>query len=329
MSSIDPLTSVPGLVGVRRPNVDRNVVAAGVFHAAQHEHLGPARRHLEHLLEADGVQVPCVRHDARVGGEDAVHVGVDLAHVGVQRGGQGDGGGVRSTTTQRGDVLAVLADALEAGDQHDQTFVERVAQPAGGDVDDLGVAVRAGGDHAGLRAGEGPRLGAERVDGHGDQGVGDALARGQQHVHFARRRCRADLAGEVQQVVGGVTHRGDDHDDVVACLLGLDDALGDAADPVGVGHRRSTVLLYDERHCLPSVLRVPTKDNASAHPVYSAGSVRMWSRNPPTSACARSRRPPTSAAQEQATTRRAETRCRFTPTSPRAGALAPSTRTRS
>ena len=34
-----------GLVGVRRPDVDRNVVTAGVFHAAQHEHLS-ARRHL-------------------------------------------------------------------------------------------------------------------------------------------------------------------------------------------------------------------------------------------------------------------------------------------
>ncbi len=35
-----------------------------------------------------------VGHDARVGGEDAVDVGVDLADVGLERGGQGDGGGV-------------------------------------------------------------------------------------------------------------------------------------------------------------------------------------------------------------------------------------------
>ena len=85
-----------GLVGVRRPDVDGNVVAAGVFHAAQHEHLRPGRRHLEHLLEGDGVQPAGVGHDARVGGEDAVDVGVDLADIGVQRGRQRDGGGVRS-----------------------------------------------------------------------------------------------------------------------------------------------------------------------------------------------------------------------------------------
>ncbi len=58
----------------------------------------------------------------------------------------------------------------------------------------------------------------------------------------------ADLAGQVEQVVGGVAHRRDDDDDVVARLLGLDDALGDTADPVGVRHRGSAVLLHDERH---------------------------------------------------------------------------------
>ena len=64
------------------------------------------------------------------------------------------------------------------------------------------------------------------------------------------RRGRADLLGQVHQVVGGVPHRGDHHDDVVPLLLGRDDALGDAADPIGVGHRGSAVLLHDERHVI-------------------------------------------------------------------------------
>ena len=79
--------------------------------------------------------------------------------------------------------------------------------------------------------------GAERLDGHRDQRVGDALTRGEQHVHFARGRGRADLSGQVEQVIGGVAHGGDDHDDVVALLLGLDDALSDATDPLGVRNR--------------------------------------------------------------------------------------------
>ena len=183
------------LIGVRRAHVNGNVVTAGVFHATQHEHLGAARRHLEHFLEADGVQMPRVGHDARIGCKDAVDVRIDLANVGVQRRGERHGGGVRPAAAKRGDVLTVLADALKSGDEHDQTLREGVLQPSGRDVDDLRVAVRAGGDHAGLRTREGPGLSTQRVDGHGDQGVGDALPRGQEHVHLARRRARDSPGG--------------------------------------------------------------------------------------------------------------------------------------
>ena len=40
--------------------------------------------------------------------------------------------------------------------------------------------------------------------------------RGEQHVELARVGQRAHLLGEVEQLVGRVTHRRDDHDDVVA-----------------------------------------------------------------------------------------------------------------
>jgi hypothetical protein len=56
------------------------------------------------------------------------------------------------------------------------------------------------------------------------------------------------LVRQVQQLVGGVAHRGDHHDDVVAGLAGSDDALGDALDPLRVGHGRTTVLLHEQRH---------------------------------------------------------------------------------
>ncbi len=229
----------------------RDVVAAGVFHTAQHQHLGAARRHFEHLLEGHRVELAGVVHNPGIRAEDAVHVGVDLADVGVQGGGQGDRGGVRPAAAQGGDVPGVLADALEPGDQHDAPLVERFLQPAGRDLEDLRVAVGAGGDDAGLRAGERARLRSQRFDRHGHQRVGDALAGGQQHVELPRRRGRAHLLRQVHQVVGGVAHGGDHHDDVVPLLLGRDDALGDAADPIGVGHRGSAVLLHDERHCFP------------------------------------------------------------------------------
>ena len=49
-----------------------------------------------------------VGDDPRVGGEDAVDVGVDLADVGVERRGQRDRGGVGAAAAERGDVLGVL-----------------------------------------------------------------------------------------------------------------------------------------------------------------------------------------------------------------------------
>ena len=66
----------------------------------------------------------------------------------------------------------------------------------------------------------------------------------------------ADLLCQIEQFVGGVTHRRHDHHDVIALLFGLDDALGDPADPLGIGHRGSAVLLHDERHCLYLSLQV-------------------------------------------------------------------------
>ena len=200
--------------------MDRHVVAARVLDAPQVQDLGARRRHLEHLLGGDAVELAGGRDDARVGGEDTVDVGVDLADVGAERGGQRDRGGVGGAAAQRGDVLGVLGDALEAGDDRDRAVVDRLLDPARRDVDDLGLAVRRVGDHAGLGAGERLRGVAERGDRHRHQRHRDPLAGGEQHVELARRRQRRHLLGEVAQLVGGVAHRRDDDDDVVARLAG-------------------------------------------------------------------------------------------------------------
>ena len=88
--------------------MDRDAVAAGVLDAPQVQHLRAAGRHLEHLLVGDAVEPPGGRHDARVGGVDAVDVGVDLADVGLERGRERDGGRVGPAAAERGDVLRVL-----------------------------------------------------------------------------------------------------------------------------------------------------------------------------------------------------------------------------
>ena len=201
--------------------MDRHVEAAGVLDASQVEDLRAAGRHLQHLLVAEVVDLAGVHHDSRVGGEDAVDVAVDLADVGVEGRGEGDRRRVGATAAQCGDVLGVLADTLEPGDDGDVPRVEGGLDPAGGDVDDAGLAVDGVGDHAGLAAGEGPRLVAQVGDGHRQQGHRDALAAGQEDVELAAGREWRDLVGEVEELVRGVAHGGDDDADRVAGLARL------------------------------------------------------------------------------------------------------------
>jgi hypothetical protein len=237
--------------------VHGDAVAAGVLDAAQVQDLGAARCHLEHLLVGETVELACGGHDSRVGGEDAVDVAVDLAHLGAEGRGQRDGGGVGGAATQRGDVLGVLGDALEPGHDGDRARLDRVDDAPGRDVDDLGPAMGGVGDDTGLRAGEGPGVVAQLGDGHREQRHRDALAGGEEHVELTGRRQWCHLLGEVAEVVGRVAHRRDDHDHVAAGPFGVDDALGDALDAGRVGHRRAAVLLHDNAHgnqssCWPS-----------------------------------------------------------------------------
>ena len=57
-----------------------------------------------------------------------------------------------------------------------------------------------------------------------------------------------ELAGQVHQLVGGITHRRHDHHDLVPRFAGRHDPLRDPLDPIRVSDRRTTVFLHDERH---------------------------------------------------------------------------------
>ena len=246
--------------------MDGHLVPPRVLDAAQHQHLRAAGGHLQHLLVADPRDPPREPHDARVGGEDAVHVGVDLARVGRQRRGQRDGGGVRRAAAHRGDVLGRLRHALEAGHDRDRAVGQRAGDAARLDVDDPRPAVRRVGDHARLRPGERARLEAEGSDRHRQQRHRDPLAGGQQHVEFARGRQRAHLAGQVHELVRRVAHRGHDHDHLVTALAGGHDPLRDPLDAICVGDRRTAVFLHHERHGRESIQAAPRRRNLSRRP---------------------------------------------------------------
>ena len=85
------------------------------------------------------------------------------------------------------------------------------------------------------------------MERHRQQRRALVLARREQDVELARIWLVGDGGGEAEKLVGGVAHRGDDHDLVVAGGTLASDPPGDALDPIGVGDRRPTELLDDER----------------------------------------------------------------------------------
>ena len=90
----------------------------GKFDRARLHHLRAEAGEFEHFVVGNFLELLRARHDARVGGVNAVHVGVNLAKVGLQRRGQRDGGQIRTAAAQRGD-LAFGGFALETGDDDD------------------------------------------------------------------------------------------------------------------------------------------------------------------------------------------------------------------
>ena len=253
--------------------------APGVLDRAKVEDLGAVGGQLQGLLAGEGLDALGGGDDAGIGGEQAVDVGVDLADVGVEGGGQGDRRGVGAASPQGGGVLD-LVDSLEAGDDGDRAGLDGAGHPLGQHPDDGGLAVLGVGEDAGLGAGVGPCRHAELGDGHGEQGHGDALAGGQQDVHLAGRGVGGQGGGLVQEVVGRVPHRGDDDDDRVAGLPGGDDAPGDAPHRVDVADGRAAVLLDDQCHgaLLRSWNQCVSNQVLRAGAGVLAGASGIWSR---------------------------------------------------
>src|ERR1035437_7224321 len=78
----------------------------------------------QHLVVGNFQQLAGIRHHAGVAGVDSVHVGEDLANVGLERGGNGDGGEVGAATAKRVDH-AVRSDALETGHHQGVSVIEQ------------------------------------------------------------------------------------------------------------------------------------------------------------------------------------------------------------
>ena len=147
----------------RGAHVDRDVVFLRELDGARLEHLRAEARELEHLVVGDARELSRVGHDVRVGGVHAVDIGVDLAHVRLQRRRQRDRGEVGAAPPERRD-LVLVREPLESGNDRDLAGVERPPHAIGIDLGDPRLRVRVIGAHADLRAGEGPCLETERLE---------------------------------------------------------------------------------------------------------------------------------------------------------------------
>ena len=212
-------------------------------------------------------QLASLRHDARVGGEHARDIGIDLAGIGVERLCKRRGGEIAGATTKCGDFV-LIAHTLETSNNAHLALGQGLADTVALDLDDLGLAVLVVGDDADLAAGEADCVDAKVADGHTDQCRRHALARGEQHVHLAAGAGIGDLRGQRNEVVGGLAHRADDDNNVVAVALGERDMFGNRTHAIGVGYRSTAKLLNNQGHGLDR-LSVGSHDTATRLTVHA------------------------------------------------------------
>jgi hypothetical protein len=101
-SIVSSLLADPSSVALaeRRADAELHTVAARDLDRPQRHDARAARRHLEHLLVRDVVELQRLGDETRIGGEDAGHVGEDLAR-GAESGGERDGRGVGAAAAER------------------------------------------------------------------------------------------------------------------------------------------------------------------------------------------------------------------------------------
>ncbi len=233
--------------------MDAHPIVARVLDRAQLQDPSPGGGHLEHLLEGDACQLARVRDYSWIGAEYTGNVGIDFAHLSADGGRERHRGCVRATAAERGDIAGGRRDALEAGDEHDPVLGQGGEDALGAHIDDARLGVRLVGHDSRLRARQRDGAVTEIVDRHRAQRAGDALSRGEQHVHLARVGSSGDLLGHRDQLVGRLAARGQNHHDAVAGLTLLDDARSGTLYPLSVGDRGTTELHY---HDLGHVLRL-------------------------------------------------------------------------
>ncbi len=243
-----------GALAERGEHAHRHAIFSRKLHGTGLQHLGTKTRKLEHLLHSQAVEPARFRHDARIGGEHALDIGVDPALGRLERRRQRHRRRVRPAAAERRDI-ALLIDALKTSDHHDSSAIEILSHPRGVDVENPRSAVGIVRQYVNLAAGVGAGVESAPLQRHREQRDGHLLARRQQDVHLALRRVRINLVRQRNETVGLATHRRDDHNEVVAPSARCGDDIRDGVDALNIRDGGAAELFNDQCHRLSPAMR--------------------------------------------------------------------------
>ena len=218
-------------------------VSCFVVERARRDHLRAAEREVPEFVDAYLRDVACALHDTGVAGHHALDVGDDHDLVGRHVVAEHHRGRVRAAAAERGDRARVVL-GEEAGDDRDHA-VELVGERLGaaGGLLDVDLAPRVGDDRPVLRAGfeEG------RVDPAGrERGLHHPCRGPLAHAHDLGAVGLVGVELDLpEEVVGGRTHRADDHRDLVARLDRRGDRVRRPVHPRAAAEARPAELGYD------------------------------------------------------------------------------------
>ena len=238
-------------------NLQLDIVLFGQLNTAVVQHLRTQRGQLQHFIEGDFLQLGGLGDLARVSRVDALHIGENLAAVGVQGGSQCHGGGIAAAAAQRGDIVRTVQ-PLKACHNHHAVAGQLTLDTLGVQPLDTRLGVGAVGVEAGLPARQADGGDTQLLQGHRQQGNRDFLARGQQHIHLAVGRIGCDFRRLGNQVIGGVALRRDNHNHIIACVAGVHDDARHVEDAVPVLDRGAAEFLYNQAHLNYSLSPVST-----------------------------------------------------------------------
>ena len=153
----------------------------GKFDRANFQDLRADARQLDHLVVGNPRQLSRLRTNSRISRKYTFDIGVNFARRGVEKSRQRHRAGVRAAASESGDIV-IFVDALKAGDDDDIALVQRLHDLGRIDAQDARLAVSVVGLDTHLMAQVRARRLTELLERERQQGDGNLLAGGEQHV---------------------------------------------------------------------------------------------------------------------------------------------------